>query len=216
MKSGWRTLVSRPNFARWLSCRATTPETPRALVIYVPITTQDRQKLSYEVSLPKTRFLERGSVADIQGIGSLPKVRLGRRLGRFPRGYRGHDQSSRDESRPRRSSIGLRHSEPSSKVSGGDAFRERRYAIRGPDPQRADLTMSRGVTSRHVVSRPEPWEKRSSEFSPSVHRAGSCVRLPASRRSMRTQVSALSPGDPKRAITDNFRCQSRQLASARG
>jgi mRNA interferase MazF len=56
------------------------PDPPRALVIYVPITTQDRESL-YEVKLPKTRFLEKGSVANVQGIASSPTVRLGRRVG---------------------------------------------------------------------------------------------------------------------------------------
>jgi mRNA interferase MazF len=56
------------------------PDPPRALVIYVPITTQNRGS-PYEVMLPKTRFLEKGSVANVQGIASLPTVRLGRRLG---------------------------------------------------------------------------------------------------------------------------------------
>lgn len=31
--------------------------------------------------LPKIRFLEKGSVANVQGIASLPTIRLGRRLG---------------------------------------------------------------------------------------------------------------------------------------
>jgi mRNA interferase MazF len=52
------------------------PEPPRALIIYVPLTTQDRGS-PYEVKLPKTRFLEKGSVANVQGIASLPTVRLG-------------------------------------------------------------------------------------------------------------------------------------------
>jgi mRNA interferase MazF len=61
------------------------PDPPRALIIYVPITTQDRGS-PYEVKLPKTRFLEKGSVANIQGIASLPTVRLGRRIGTLPAG----------------------------------------------------------------------------------------------------------------------------------
>ena len=59
------------------------PDPPRALVIYVPVTTQDRES-SYEVTLPKTRFLQKGSVANVQGIASLPTVRLGRRIGKLP------------------------------------------------------------------------------------------------------------------------------------
>ena len=56
------------------------PAPPRALIVYVPLTTQDRGS-PYEVRLPKTRFLEKGSVANVQGIASLPTVRLGRRPG---------------------------------------------------------------------------------------------------------------------------------------
>ncbi|MEO6808122.1 MAG: type II toxin-antitoxin system PemK/MazF family toxin [Isosphaeraceae bacterium] len=56
------------------------PNPPRALIIYVPITTQDRGS-PYEVVLPKTRFLQEGSVANVQGIASLPTVRLGRKIG---------------------------------------------------------------------------------------------------------------------------------------
>jgi mRNA interferase MazF len=56
------------------------PDPPRALVIYVLITTQDRGS-PYEVTLPRTRFFQKGSVANVQGIASLPTVRLGRRVG---------------------------------------------------------------------------------------------------------------------------------------
>ena len=56
---------------------------PRALVIYVPITSQNRGS-KYEVVIPKVRFLDEGSVANVQGIGSIPRVRLGRRLGKLP------------------------------------------------------------------------------------------------------------------------------------
>jgi mRNA interferase MazF len=59
------------------------PDPPRALVIYVPITTQNRGS-PYEVVLPKMRFLQKGSVANVQGIASLPTVRLGRRIGTLP------------------------------------------------------------------------------------------------------------------------------------
>jgi mRNA interferase MazF len=59
------------------------PDPPRALMIYVPITTQDRGS-PYEVALPRTRFLQKGSVANVQGIASLPTVRLDRRLGTLP------------------------------------------------------------------------------------------------------------------------------------
>ena len=56
------------------------PAAPRALITYVPITTQDR-KSSYEVALPKAKFLERTSVANVQGIASLSLPRLQRKIG---------------------------------------------------------------------------------------------------------------------------------------
>lgn len=59
------------------------PEPPRALVLYVPLTTQNRES-RYEIVLPKLRFLDRDSVANVQGLSSLPKVRLERRLGKLP------------------------------------------------------------------------------------------------------------------------------------
>ena len=59
------------------------PNPPRALILYVPLTTQNRQS-RYEVVLPKLPFLDRDSVANVQGLGSLPRVRLERRLGKLP------------------------------------------------------------------------------------------------------------------------------------
>jgi mRNA interferase MazF len=59
------------------------PDPPRALILYVPLTTQNRQS-PYEVVLPPLRFLDRNSVANVQGLGSLPRVRLERRLGKLP------------------------------------------------------------------------------------------------------------------------------------
>lgn len=59
------------------------PDPPRALILYVPLTTQDRHS-SYEVPLPRAPFLDRDSVPNVQGLGSLPRVRLERRLGRLP------------------------------------------------------------------------------------------------------------------------------------
>jgi mRNA interferase MazF len=47
------------------------PEAPRALVLYVPLTSQDRSS-RYEVKLPRLQFLKSDSVANVQGIGSLP------------------------------------------------------------------------------------------------------------------------------------------------
>ncbi|WP_238361124.1 type II toxin-antitoxin system PemK/MazF family toxin [Iningainema tapete] len=48
---------------------------PRALVVYVPLTTQNRGS-PYEVAVPKLQFLERDSVANVQGLGSVPTVVL--------------------------------------------------------------------------------------------------------------------------------------------
>jgi mRNA interferase MazF len=59
------------------------PDPPRALLLYVPLTTQHRQS-PYEVVLPRLPFLEQHSVANVQGLGSLPTVRLERRLGTLP------------------------------------------------------------------------------------------------------------------------------------
>jgi mRNA interferase MazF len=58
-------------------------DTPRALVIFVPLTTQYRGS-RYEVVLPSLSFLREKSVANVQGISSLPQVRLERRLGKLP------------------------------------------------------------------------------------------------------------------------------------
>jgi mRNA interferase MazF len=59
------------------------PEPPRALVLYVRLTAQDRHS-SYEVRLPPLPFLDRDSIANVQGMGSLSLVRLERRLGLLP------------------------------------------------------------------------------------------------------------------------------------
>ena len=56
------------------------PNPPRALILYVPLTTQNRSS-RYEVVLPKLPFLDRDSVANVQGLASLPIVRLERKLG---------------------------------------------------------------------------------------------------------------------------------------
>ncbi len=59
------------------------PNPPRSLVLYVPLTTQRRDS-PYEVPLPRLSFLDRESVANVQGLGSLPTLRLERKLGRLP------------------------------------------------------------------------------------------------------------------------------------
>lgn len=61
----------------------TDADPPRALAIYVPVTTQDRSS-QYEVSLGHLSFLDDESVANVQGIASLPLVRLVKRLGAVP------------------------------------------------------------------------------------------------------------------------------------
>jgi mRNA interferase MazF len=59
------------------------PDPPRALILYVPLTTQNRQS-RYEVVLPQLPFLDSGSVVNVQGLGSLPRIRFERRLGKLP------------------------------------------------------------------------------------------------------------------------------------
>jgi len=59
------------------------PDPPRAQILFLPLTTQNRQS-PYEVTLPRLAFLGRDSVANVQGLGSLPKARLERRLGKLP------------------------------------------------------------------------------------------------------------------------------------
>jgi mRNA interferase MazF len=58
------------------------PDPPQSLVLYVPLTTQRTNSL-YEVPLPRLPFLDRESVANVQGLGSLPTVRLERKIGRL-------------------------------------------------------------------------------------------------------------------------------------
>ena len=59
------------------------PNPPRALVIYVPLTSQNRGS-KYEVEMPKLHFLREESVANVQGVASLPVTRLERKLGQLP------------------------------------------------------------------------------------------------------------------------------------
>ena len=61
------------------------PDASRALVTYVPLTTQNRNS-RYEIYLGKLRFLRETSVANVQGIGSIPSVRLQRKIGVVPAG----------------------------------------------------------------------------------------------------------------------------------
>jgi mRNA interferase MazF len=55
-------------------------DAPRSLIIYIPITRQNRGS-ELEVQLGHLRFLDPDSVANVQGIGSLPSVRFEKRLG---------------------------------------------------------------------------------------------------------------------------------------
>jgi len=59
------------------------PDPPRSLVLYVPLTTQRRDS-PYEVPLPRLPFLDRESVANVQGLGSVPTARLERKIGKLP------------------------------------------------------------------------------------------------------------------------------------
>jgi mRNA interferase MazF len=59
------------------------PDAPRALVVYVPLTTQNRGS-KYEVALPELSFLREPSVANVQGIGSVALTRLERKIGELP------------------------------------------------------------------------------------------------------------------------------------
>ena len=59
------------------------PDPPRSLALYVPLTTQNRRS-PYEVQLPKLAFLHQQSTANVQGLGSLPYVRLERKIGVIP------------------------------------------------------------------------------------------------------------------------------------
>jgi len=56
---------------------------PRVLVLYVPLTSEDRGS-EYEVEMPKLPFLRLEGVANVQGIGSLSVKRLERKLGVLP------------------------------------------------------------------------------------------------------------------------------------
>ena len=55
-------------------------DVPRSLIIHIPITRQFRGT-DLEVKLGHLPFLDAESVANVQGIGSLPTVRFERRLG---------------------------------------------------------------------------------------------------------------------------------------
>ncbi len=56
---------------------------PRALFVYIPLTTQSLGS-RYEVDLGKLPFLSQSSIANVQGIASIPLPRLERKLGQLP------------------------------------------------------------------------------------------------------------------------------------
>lgn len=59
------------------------PDAPRALIIYVPLTTQHRGS-RYEIPVGQLSFLDAASVVNVQGVGSLVEPRLERKLGQIP------------------------------------------------------------------------------------------------------------------------------------
>ena len=59
------------------------PNPPRALIIYVPLTTKNRYS-DYEIELPDLHFLNQKSVANVQGMASLPVIRLEKKIGELP------------------------------------------------------------------------------------------------------------------------------------
>ncbi|MDZ7341983.1 MAG: type II toxin-antitoxin system PemK/MazF family toxin [candidate division KSB1 bacterium] len=59
------------------------PDPPRSLIIYVPLTAQNRNS-PYEVELPHLPFLDKTSVANVQGLASLPMTRLEKKIGVIP------------------------------------------------------------------------------------------------------------------------------------
>jgi mRNA interferase MazF len=58
-------------------------EAPRALVLYVPLTTQPRGS-RYEVTLPRLGFLPEISTANVQGLACIAHARLDHRMGVVP------------------------------------------------------------------------------------------------------------------------------------
>src|SRR3954463_14194774 len=59
------------------------PAPPRSLVLYVPLTNQRRDS-AYKVPLPRLPLVDRESVANVQRLGSLPTVRLERKIRKLP------------------------------------------------------------------------------------------------------------------------------------
>lgn len=59
------------------------PDPPRALIIYVPVTSKNRGS-KYEVALPKLSFLTEESWANAQGVASLPRHKFLYKCGKLP------------------------------------------------------------------------------------------------------------------------------------
>ena len=53
------------------------------MTIYVSLTTQNRRS-PYEIEIPALPFVEKTSIANVQGLASLPIVRLERKIGTLP------------------------------------------------------------------------------------------------------------------------------------
>ena len=58
------------------------PDPPRALVLYVPLTTQNRSS-PYEAPQPRLPFLDRDSVANVQGLAPYRQYGLNVNLADF-------------------------------------------------------------------------------------------------------------------------------------
>jgi len=58
-------------------------EAPRALLVYVPFTTQHRGS-RYEIPVGRLPSLDHASVINVQGIGALVEPHLERKLGQLP------------------------------------------------------------------------------------------------------------------------------------
>jgi len=56
------------------------PDAPRALCIYIPLTSQNRGS-RYEIPLGHLPWLAKESVANVQGIGSLPLSSFEKKIG---------------------------------------------------------------------------------------------------------------------------------------
>ena len=83
MRCGWPTWGLAAKTRPVIIVSRHDPEAPRALVLYVPLTTQSRGS-DYEVTLPRLGFLRETSRANVQGLASLATARLERRRGTLP------------------------------------------------------------------------------------------------------------------------------------